>query len=877
MKTKLKELMSRLFTVPAAPSLRGAGKRGRGLTHATTRGRVGYGALLAVALCGVVQAATLQELIDATPAGGTCIVPPGEYLPATVSNEKTGVTLVGAGADETIIVGGGTNRCLLVEARDVVLKGFTFRDGYAASNDKSGNGGGVLERGTTNTLEVCDCVFEGCTAAESGGGLYQAKSVADCRFVTCESKSTDGGGGGGEYSVLTTERCNFISCRTSNSGGAICTPRRITSVISDCTFVDCVATAGGAVRCAGYKTTPGHSRVERCAFTNCQVTGSNSGGAVYDVEYVADSTFSNCTSGWNGGGAFGVFSLTGCTFTDCSAKSCGGGAGDVQTVEDCAFTGCRAVNSDGGGFDIGTFDSVVSNCTFTECSATGSGGGVHGIVIKRIDTTNYYGRVENCTFVRCVAEKNGGGCSDFEGVRKCVFSQCTAAELGGGACDVFELHTSLLVGNTAGTSGGGSYNTGSYSCTYATNSVAGETGAEGSGVSGDGAAAYDCLFYDCRCAAAMDSSYEVGDDPFIDRANGDYHLRADRVPYLPGDAERAKNYVKAAMTDLEGRPLIREALFVAGCYVAPYYYKVSYDGNGAAGTMATDEFFMAVTTNLTANAYTAVGYAFAGWTTNGCDEVAYADGAAGVDFAEPGETLELKAKWTDTGVEVATFDALTNALVTATNQAASLPVTVKLTGDVVVPQGGIVKVYASPAVTFTGTGTFDVTAERPALFNGYPVGTGLKPEDLDRFVTDKDVKAYYEDGKVVVRGRGETEEFPWLLGTAGHEDEVTAWAGDEMILTKPARGTASVAAFQSVTNALSGYVPGSGELKVISADGTATNDVVMLLGSDGVVYDTLAEVLAADPMPETVRLFEVKGYFVSYDGKRNGIREHDRA
>ena len=294
-------------------------------------------------------------------------------------------------------------------------------------------------------------------------------------------------------------------------------------------------------------------------------------------------------------------------------------------------------------------------------------------------------------------------------------------------------------------------------------------------------------------------------------------------------------------------------------------YFVSYDANGAAGTMATDTFVPTIPTNLTANAYSAVGYAFAGWTTNGSDKVAYADQAAGVDFAQPGETLALKAKWTDTGAAVATFDALTNALVAATNQAASLPVTVNLTGDITVPQGGVVKVYARPAVTFAGTGKFDVTAEHPALFCGYPVGTGLKPEDLDRFVTDKDVKAYYEDGKVVVRGRGETEEFPWLLGTAGHEDEVTAWAIDGGILAKPTRGTASVAAFQSVTNALSGYVPGLGELKVISADGTATNNVVMLLGSDGVPYDTLAEVLAADPMPETVRLFEVKGTSVEFN------------
>ena len=201
-------------------------------------------------------------------------------------------------------------------------------------------------------------------------------------------------------------------------------------------------------------------------------------------------------------------------------------------------------------------------------------------------------------------------------------------------------------------------------------------------------------------------------------------------------------------------------------------YIVSYDGNGAAGTMADDTFTMFEQTNLTANAYTAVGYAFAGWTTNGSDKVAYADRAAGVDFAQPGETLALKAKWNDTGVEVATFDALTNALVAATNQAATLPVTVNLTDDITVPQGGVVKVYASPAVTFAGTGKFDVSDIVPQFGEPVTVGEGLAKGDLDRFDADGVSKPVFEEGKVVLHARGETETFPWVLdGAKG----VTAW------------------------------------------------------------------------------------------------------
>ncbi len=299
-------------------------------------------------------------------------------------------------------------------------------------------------------------------------------------------------------------------------------------------------------------------------------------------------------------------------------------------------------------------------------------------------------------------------------------------------------------------------------------------------------------------------------------------------------------------------------------------YFVSYSGGeGALGTMATDTFIPTVPTNLTANAYWIVGYDFTGWSKDGAT-VAYTNRQEGVDFAKPGETLALTALWEHVGVEPTDYNDLADKLPQVTR-----PVRFDLVRDIEIPAGGKIVVPAGKSVTFDGTGKFDVTAERPALFNGITVGTGLKPEDLDRFVTDKDVKAYFEDGKVIVRGRGETEEFPWLIGTDGHEDEVTAWAGDGMILTKPTRGTASVAALQSVTNALGGYVPGLGELKVISADGTATNNVVMLLGSDGVPYDTLADVFVADPRPETVRLFEVKGANVEFNAM-GGVHANGR-
>ena len=287
-------------------------------------------------------------------------------------------------------------------------------------------------------------------------------------------------------------------------------------------------------------------------------------------------------------------------------------------------------------------------------------------------------------------------------------------------------------------------------------------------------------------------------------------------------------------------------------------YSVSYDGNGAAGAMATDLFIPDVPTNLTANAYTAVGYAFKGWTTNGVD-VAYADGASGVNFAEPGETLALTALWNDTGVEVATFDALTNALVAATNQAASLPVTVNLTDDITVPQGGVVKVYASPAVTFAGTGKLDVSGIVPKWGEPVVVGEGLAPSDLALFDAKGVSWPVYEadGGAVVLHARGETEDFPWILDGATN---VTAWVDPALtniaavVIDNGLQAETNTINLVALTNnlAIYGYEPAlplekfNALLKFANAEGVGyVVPVEWYDDLDGNGYGTLADALAA--------------------------------
>ncbi|MCQ2391789.1 MAG: InlB B-repeat-containing protein [Kiritimatiellae bacterium] len=283
-------------------------------------------------------------------------------------------------------------------------------------------------------------------------------------------------------------------------------------------------------------------------------------------------------------------------------------------------------------------------------------------------------------------------------------------------------------------------------------------------------------------------------------------------------------------------------------------YFVSYDGNGAAGEMADDKFIPTIPTNLTANAFTAVGYAFAGWTTNGVDEVAYADGAAGVDFVDVNATLALTAKWSDTGVAVADFDVLTNALVVATNQSASLPVTITLTSDVTVPQGGVITVCGSPAVSFTGEGKLDVSGVVPQFGAPVVVGEGFADDSaLALFDTKGVSKLVFSEGTVFLVARGETEDFPWILGV---EKGVTAWV--DPIFTNLAavvvdNGLAESCAeidLAALTNAIAlyGYTPEVTPLnalvKVVESGEMSYKVPTSWIGAEG-TYETLEAALAA--------------------------------
>ena len=76
-------------------------------------------------------------------------------------------------------------------------------------------------------------------------------------------------------------------------------------------------------------------------------------------------------------------------------------------------------------------------------------------------------------------------------------------------------------------------------------------------------------------------------------------------------------------------------------------FTVHFDANGGTGEMADQTFVLDVPQRLSVNAFAfpKPNYSFAGWATNGTDEVVYADGEIIANIAAAGKNVTLRALW----------------------------------------------------------------------------------------------------------------------------------------------------------------------------------------------------------------------------------------
>ena len=162
-------------------------------------------------------------------------------------------------------------------------------------------GGGALY--VLGGVRVEDCLFEGNTADQAGGGAaYVRTSTADAAFVNCTfvsntvAKGSNLRGGGGIYLIgsakLTLDGCRFDGNRAATSavGGAVMLRAQATGgrcAVSNCVFTGNYGRYGGAVATAPTDTTPVFAEFDRCTFTNN--SSAYQGGAVYLREIPEDN------------------------------------------------------------------------------------------------------------------------------------------------------------------------------------------------------------------------------------------------------------------------------------------------------------------------------------------------------------------------------------------------------------------------------------------------------------------------------------------------------------------------------------------------------------------------------------------------------------
>ena len=111
-----------------------------------------------------------------------------------------------------------------------------------------------------------------------------------------------------------------------------------------------------------------------------------------------------------------------------------------------------------------------------------------------------------------------------------------------------------------------------------------------------------------------------------------------RTPYADG-----KDYDSGSVLEFTGEDVVLYAVWQANGYT------VSYDPNGGAGDMTSDEFSYGTAGSLSANKYEKTGFTFIGWATSANGEAVYADLAAVYNLtSELNADITLYAIWEKT-------------------------------------------------------------------------------------------------------------------------------------------------------------------------------------------------------------------------------------
>ena len=207
----------------------------------------------------------------------------------TIENKT--ITIIGAGADKTIIDLNKTQFMDIKSTSSVVLTNLTIINGYTKY------GGAIYNNGN---LTIQNCNFKN-NSATSGGAIYSGTSAnLDIYYSTFEDNVvTDRGGAIFSYSYVGIYDSTFIRNKgtgTSSTGGSIYINGNSNkySVLNRNIFKDTsVARQGGAIYLS-------YGNVTNCIFENASTTATGSsygGGAIYGSSFnLKNNTMTNCVA-----------------------------------------------------------------------------------------------------------------------------------------------------------------------------------------------------------------------------------------------------------------------------------------------------------------------------------------------------------------------------------------------------------------------------------------------------------------------------------------------------------------------------------------------------------------------------------------------------
>ena len=205
--------------------------------------------------------------------------------------ENKSITIIGAGADKTIIDLNKTQFMDIKSTSSVVLTNLTIINGYTKY------GGAIYNNGN---LTIQNCNFKN-NSATSGGAIYSGTSAnLDIYYSTFEDNVvTDRGGAVFSYSYVGIYDSTFIRNKctgTSSTGGSIYINGNSNkySVLNRNIFKDTsVVRQGGALYLS-------YVNVTNCIFENASTTdtgSSNGGGAIYGSSFnLKNNTMTNCVA-----------------------------------------------------------------------------------------------------------------------------------------------------------------------------------------------------------------------------------------------------------------------------------------------------------------------------------------------------------------------------------------------------------------------------------------------------------------------------------------------------------------------------------------------------------------------------------------------------